>query len=385
MSSIVAAALTLLILAGVQSPAQNLPRGQVIAAVQCASDPSQSYALYLPSYFTPDRPWPMLVGFSPGANGRSIVELYRAAAEQYGYIVVGSNNSRNGPQAGSGIGAMTTDLSRRFSVAAGRFYMTGMSGGARVALNVALATKKIDGVIAMSAGYPDSQPRGSVPFVIFGTAGTEDFNYIEMKLLGRELKTPHHIVIFEGGHQMPPPAIALEAIEWLEVQAMAKGSRSRDAALIERLFQKGLTQAEQLPTPAEQVTALDALATDFAKVRDVAALRARTDALMKEKEIKKALSQARSNDLGEARMMNELIELHSSLQDDSVRAQSLFRAGDMLSRMYKTATGPVDTPERQQARRVLRAVTSSGEQLDPDFQRLLNQYRLPGGRGRGSS
>lgn len=386
MSSTIAAALTLMMLT-LAPPAQELPRGQVIASVACAADPTQSYALYLPSTFTPDRPWPLLMGFSPSGNGRSIVELYRAAAEQYGYIVVASNNSRNGPWevSGKAVQVMSADVGRRFAIAAGRFYMTGMSGGARVALQVALATKKIDGVIASSAGYPDSQPRGSVPFVLFGTAGTEDFNYVEMKLLGRELKTPHRIVIFEGGHQLPPPDVAMQAIEWLEVQAMAKGSRTRDAALIDRLFDKGMRAAEQLPSPAAQASALDALAIDFKGVRDVAALRARVDVMMKDKDIKRGVSQERSNDLAEARMMNELIDLQASLKDDAVRAQSLFRAGDMLRRMYTAATAPDDSPERQQARRVLRAVTSTGEQLDPDFQRLLNQYRLPGGRGRGRS
>src|SRR6185369_4391101 len=101
-----------------------------------------------------------------------------------------------------------------------RFYLTGHSGGARVAMQVALGSSKIAGVIASSAGYPDSQPRGSVRFPIFGTAGTEDFNYIEMRLLDRALKTPHRVVIFEGGHTLPPAPVALEAIEWLELQAM---------------------------------------------------------------------------------------------------------------------------------------------------------------------
>ena len=74
---------------------QDVPRGRVIEAVKCAADPSQSYALYLPSTYSPDRAWPVLMGFHPGARGRAIVEKYRAAAEQYGYVVAGSNNSRN--------------------------------------------------------------------------------------------------------------------------------------------------------------------------------------------------------------------------------------------------------------------------------------------------
>ena len=79
--------------------AQDLPRGVVIDDVKCADDPAQSYALYLPSAYRPDRVWNLLIGFHPGARGRAIVETYQAAAEQYGYIVAGSNTSRNGPWA----------------------------------------------------------------------------------------------------------------------------------------------------------------------------------------------------------------------------------------------------------------------------------------------
>src|SRR5262249_61679317 len=65
--------------------------------VTCEADASQSYALYLPSKYTPERRWPIIYAFDPFARGKTAVEGYRAAAEKYGYIVVGSNNAKNGP------------------------------------------------------------------------------------------------------------------------------------------------------------------------------------------------------------------------------------------------------------------------------------------------
>lgn len=381
--------LTALLLLTVQtpSPTQALPRGQIADAVACAGDPSQSYSLYLPSDYSDDRAWPLLMGFHPAGRGRAIVETYQAAAEKYGYIVVASNNSRNGPWevSAKAITAMTGDVSRRFKIAAGRYYMTGHSGGSRVALQVALASKKIDGVIASSAGYPDSQPRKSVPFVIYGTAGTEDFNYIEMKLLGRELKTPHHIVIFEGGHTLPPVPVATQAIEWLEVQAMAVGTRVKDLALVERLYGAAVAAAEQLTSPAEQAEALEAVVADFAGVRDVSALKARVDALANDKDTKKVLSQRRSSDFAEARLMNELIELEAGIPDETTRAVSLARLRDTLSKAYKQATAPEDSPQRQQSRRVIRAITAGSIERvqDPEYRKMLEGFRLPStGRGR---
>jgi hypothetical protein len=157
---------------------QAIQPGTVSDPVQCANDPAQSYTLFLPSSYSPDRQWSVLFAFHPAARGRLMVDKYQVAAEQYGVIVVASNNSRNGPHAASAAAAqaMSADVSRRFSIDPQRVYLTGMSGGARVALTLALAGNNIAGVIA-SAGYPDSQPRATVPFALFSTAGTEDFNY----------------------------------------------------------------------------------------------------------------------------------------------------------------------------------------------------------------
>ena len=96
------------------SSSQDLARGTIVDAVTCAADPSQSYALYLPSTYSPDRAWSVLMGFHPSGRGRAIVEAYQAAAEQYGYIVAGSNNSRNGPWSVSiaAVRAMSGDLAR---------------------------------------------------------------------------------------------------------------------------------------------------------------------------------------------------------------------------------------------------------------------------------
>ena len=50
--------------------AQELPRGEIVLDVPCQRDASQSYALYLPSYFNPSRPWPVILTFDGGGRGR---------------------------------------------------------------------------------------------------------------------------------------------------------------------------------------------------------------------------------------------------------------------------------------------------------------------------
>jgi predicted esterase len=358
--------------------AQVLQRGIVIDRVECADDTAQTYALYLPSGYAPDRTWSLLLAFHPAARGRLMVEKYQAAAEQYGYIIAASNNSRNGPYAVSmaAAQAMMTDVSRRFSIDPRRLYLAGMSGGARVAMGLALANNNVAGVIASSAGYPDSQPRTSVPFAVFSTAGIEDFNYIEMRLLDRKLSSAHVLAVFEGGHALPPDDIAFDALEWMELRAMQSGRRNRDDALAGRILQKrrGRIAASN---PADSVYLLHALVSDFKGLLDVSAEETRLGQMANQADVKKALKRERDADDAEGRILGEIFELESRLGDDG-RLPALLTLRDRLSKLSRTAASEADTPERSQARRVLRSITTgaSGRVQDREYLTLLEQYRL---------
>jgi dienelactone hydrolase len=370
----------LLVGAAGASSAQNPAPGRIADDVKCVADSSQSYALYLPSGYAPDRQWSLLLAFHPGANGRAMVEKYRAAAERYGYIVAGSNTARNGPAnlSAASLSAMSTDLGRRFAIDARRMYLTGLSGGARFALQVALTNPTVAGVIASSAGFLDNQPRASVPFAIFGTAGTEDFNHLEMRILDRTLRSPHRLTVFEGGHTLPPDAVALEALEWMELQAMKAGRRIRDAALIDRLFTERQRRADAAVDPADAVHLLDAMAEDFRGLHDVTAVAARSAELGKRSDVKKALARERADDEAEEQVLGEVLALEAGLRDADRRAQSLLRLRDRLSRLSRAAGASADSSDRQQARRVLRQITmGAGERTtDPEYLTLLQQYRL---------
>ncbi len=219
--------------------AQDLPKGQIIDEVKCKADASQTYALYLPSGYSPDKKWNVILAFDPRGRGKVPVVQFQAAAEKFGYIVAGSYNSRNGPMQVSQTAAkaMIADLQARFSIDPRRMYAAGQSGGARFAMDLALSSKIFAGVIASSAGF--ARPMGNevtLPFVVFGTAGTEDFNYLEMRRLDRQLISPHQVRIFAGDHTWLPSDLAVEAVEWLEIQAMKSGLRPRDEAMIDRVF-----------------------------------------------------------------------------------------------------------------------------------------------------
>jgi poly(3-hydroxybutyrate) depolymerase len=373
--------LTLCTFADAVAADTELQRGVIIDRVECGSDKTQTYALYLPSNYSADRQWSVLLAFDPVARGRLFVEKYHAAAEQYGLIVAASNNSRNGPVAISTAAAqaMGGDVSRRFSIDPRRLYLTGLSGGSRVALGIALAGNSIAGVIASSAGFPDSQPRSRVDFPIFGTAGIEDFNYLEMRMLDRKLTSPHYLAVFRGGHELPPDDVAMEAIEWLELQAIQSGRRTRDDALVARLLAKRRAKLSASAEPADTVYLLRALAADFKGLADVSAESSRLDDLLHQREVKDALARDQKTDDAEARTLREIFENEAQLADENRHGMAMLTLRDRLTRLSGRASSEADTPDRSQAIRVLRAVVFGARERvdDREYLELLDQFRGP--------
>ena len=310
----------LLALIPIAACAEDFPLGRIIDPVQCAADQSQTYALYLPSRYSPARQWNLILAFDPRAQGRKGVEQLQAAAEKYGYIVAGSNNSRNGPPQISLTAAQArwSDVGKRFSINSRRTYTAGLSGGARIAMKVALDSARIAGVIASSAGFPPGSRRSDLPFVVFGTAGTEDFNYLEMRQLDQELSSPHRVVIFEGGHQWLPSALAIQAVEWLEFQAAHPG-----------------TIEERKPAPDRR-------------------------------ELER-----------EAQIVGELSELQQGLTDDpNARADNLKELKSRLQGWSRLAKAPADSPERRMARRIMGGVFIDSRSIDDqEYQNFVDTLR----------
>jgi len=344
--------------ATIESAGQEiLPKGQLIDTVVCRARQDQGYALYLPSHYDPGRRWPVLYCFDPGARGKVPVELFREAAERYGYILAGSNNSRNGPngQNTESMIAMTDDTRERLSIDPARCFAAGMSGGARVACGFALGGAPFAGVVAFAAGFPGAQTPGKIPFFLFGAAGTDDFNYPELRRLDGELEkvgATKRIVTFEGEHGWPPASICTQAIEWLELQSMKAGARERDPELIEALFEKAaaaIRAAEASHNPGESYLLTKSASEDFRGLRDVSALAARAAQMADSREVRRYLQDERDQEETQNRRQWELLARWNQRFDGE--AVPSFAA--LMSELKRQSEARADSPVRRIARRTL--------------------------------
>lgn len=257
--------------------------------------------MYLPSRYSPVRDWPIIYAFDPFARGKTAVEEYKDAAEKYGYIVVGSNNSKNGPVSVqlAAAQALWLDTHRRFAIDKNRVYTTGLSGGARVATAFALYcyTCAVAGVIAHGAGYPVAQNAkqpANDHFAYYVAIGDADFNFPEIVALRKKKEdagAPCKVKIYAGPHQWAPPDVVEDAIEWLELKAMQAGTEKVDPAFVSRLFegtQSEAVQAEQRGDVLTQYYALRSLVEDFKGLEDTAQFAAKLATVKNSREFKKA-------------------------------------------------------------------------------------------------
>ena len=195
---------------------QDFPIAKIVDTVVCRVNRSQSYALYLPEAYRASKKLPILYIFDPLARGSLAVDTFRNAAERYGYILICSNNSRNGSwdSVFTAANAIFADTEERILFDPKRIYVAGFSGGSRAALAIATITDdKICGVIGCGAGFPpvmEFHPTTASRFHYIGLVGHEDMNLLEHQLMPDvfdSLGISNDLFLFPGKHQWPPKNI----------------------------------------------------------------------------------------------------------------------------------------------------------------------------------
>ncbi len=260
-------------------------------------DPTQSYELYLPTGFNDKVKWPVAFLFDPHGGGLFAVDQCKEAAERYGYILVGSNNSKNGITNSSDIAnALFTDVLKRFAIDQNRVYAVGFSGGGRVASQLALANSQIRGIITCSAGLPKFDPLSlSRKFEIYATAGKHDFNYDEVSAISKQLNQTdwrHLVTAFDGGHSWPPISFINEAFAWFNLNAMRDKLIEKDKPFLKQIHDDIISNTERLLSANQFVLAFNECNNGITKL----------DGLYNVKKLRKKLEIIQKMDQYEAEM-----------------------------------------------------------------------------------
>jgi len=217
--------------AGAQTDSLTVSLGTPMERLTAASDPTQHYALYLPSSYDPENPPPVMFLMDPRGRAMTPLRLFQAEAEARGYVLISSHETLSDDFAAFGINeraltAMIQDVQLRFTVDTDRFYLVGFSGTAHFAWAVAPSLDgHLAGIVGVGDGLSPHMPGMEPVFQMtrlpayVGIAGTRDFNYDNTVLRHRDLEDRgvlRRFRSFPGRHSWPPEPLAAEALAWFD-------------------------------------------------------------------------------------------------------------------------------------------------------------------------
>ena len=362
----------LLLIAPLILHAQDLPLGTIINSVTCKENPDQTYALYLPSYYDSTKQWPAVFVFEPAARGPLPVRKFQEGAEELGYIIISSNNSRNGSwdlafDAGD---AMFADAFSRFNIDITRVYTSGFSGGSRVASAVASLTGKIRGVIACGAGFAtvnEYQLPHKSKVLYAAVVGNQDMNYQEHRELANELEqkqVTNTRIIFNAGHQWPQSVYLKEALYWMELQNFKEQQIVSEQFSVDRAFVLTKARADSTLATEDFVSAhaiYRQLLQDYDGLVDLKAVKEAISQIEATKDYKKQLRQKEKIDKLEMEQRQLIGEAFTELyytklkveEDDGLKDMSWWQ--NKID-YYQKQIGKDDFQTANMARRLLNAI-----------------------------
>lgn len=275
-------------------------KGTVVRNISCVTDAVQNYCLYLPKQYSTDRRWPVIFFFDAHARGKLPLYKYHELADKWGYIFIGSNNSKNGLPLDSTehtYKALLSDAETRFAINQDRIYTCGFSGGSKVAAAIAILDGGVSGVIGCSAGFPELNQPITNQFDYIGITADGDFNYQEMQELNEELRqmnSQHELLVFEGRHDWPPKETMAQAFYWQHFNAMRAGKIAKDDKILKEYVAGHRQEADRLLKQGDKYDAYQSYSRLIHFVKDLyntSDIQKKADALGNTDEVKQAIAE----------------------------------------------------------------------------------------------
>lgn len=274
-------------------PIETFPVDTVMRRIACKNDSTQSFALYLPPSYSSSSRFPVICFFDPHGDGSLPVSKYHLLARQFGYILIGSNNARNGlslMQTNNMAATLDNDIRSRISTDDRRFTWAGFSGGAKVALSYAYHQQKVSNVIYAGAMLPLPQPSPQV--AMLGFAGVNDMNYTDLITFDQSLSAgnlSHFLIEWNGKHEWPDTAAFRDAYYWTYFQGIRNHLQQADASLIQQFLNNTEKEIAKTKDPLVAAMQLNKAIAFLNGVTSIENYKLQLDALTKDSRYQEAM------------------------------------------------------------------------------------------------
>lgn len=281
------------------SSQQKFLVGEITSKISVNNSKNETFELYLPSKYNSKKENAIIFIFDPSGIGKIGIKPFIPAAEDFNYILVCSNNAKNGPY------QINFEIANRlfahvFSVLnidEKQIYTAGFSGGSRLASSIAVLTNSIQGVIGCGAGFANQArvfPNTNNKFSYVGLVGDEDMNYHEMldlKLWLNKININNELFTYQDGHRWPHTKQIKRAVGWLELQSYKKGIRKVDEKIVKSLFLDDLKYANQIKQkqPYNSVVEYNRILKSYTDYYNLDSISDKISFLKKRKDFKKEI------------------------------------------------------------------------------------------------
>jgi hypothetical protein len=195
------------------------------------SAPDSHFHIYLPKSLKQERPAPVLHFNNASSVKPGGLKPYISASERFGWILVGSVESKNGLAAGANLGFATSNikmLRENPLVDPERIYFTGNSGGGAQSWENCAALKGA-GTMPNIGYIPQGVDLSNGHH--FVTGGARDYNRYHSAAAASRFKKDAIYRAFPGGHSgVSEPWIIEEGVAWLTAKYLAEKEKDSSFA-----------------------------------------------------------------------------------------------------------------------------------------------------------
>jgi len=216
----------------------NTTANAVEKSDSCISNVKNSYEVYIPSRNNVNDKLPLLIILDAHGSGKFALAKFKSGANQYPVVLIASNLIKNGVEGYEGaIQTLINDVRQKYPVNE-TVFMTGFSGGARMALGYGLAHPLMGLIMCGALANPDQLNALHCP--VISISGMDDFNFMETaQYLFQEKSTPDNLKIelTHASHSWPDDVMLANALGFLTFTGEAGNTDIRNEALFKNYCQ----------------------------------------------------------------------------------------------------------------------------------------------------
>ncbi|MDD3078153.1 MAG: hypothetical protein PHH37_03490 [Paludibacter sp.] len=218
---------------------------QIITSIEkedtCSSDKNNTYEIYIPERKSTDKVLPLLIILDSHGSGKFALNKFKSGADKYSIVLTASNYVKNGFEGyDNAIQTIIEDVRQKYPVGQTTF-ITGFSGGARMALSYAQA-HPIDGLILCGA-LANALQINALHCPVISISGMDDFNFIETaQYIFQKQQMPANLKIelTNASHSWPDSVMLTNELGYLCLSV-----KSKELPLISRLQIAEYTELQQ--------------------------------------------------------------------------------------------------------------------------------------------